>query len=127
MIGAWSTTYKSTRSFNSLVYPVRYSTCVSGVPGNPAHHKGDNMNNIQVLALLALFSMSIPATLAFLMWRERNYYMDELYEADQQYYSMLEERDFYRTTAFDLTGHDDQYVYCYCTQCEVVKSLECPF
>ena len=85
------------------------------------------MNQIQFLALLAIVSMSLPATLAFVFWRERNYYIDELYEAEQQYYAMLKDRNYYRTAAFDASGHDDQYVYCYCTQCEVVKSLECPF
>lgn len=37
------------------------------------------MNDIQILAILALISMSIPAALAFLYWRERNnaHYMFE--------------------------------------------------
>ena len=30
------------------------------------------MNSIQVLAVLALVSMTVPAALAFMFWRERN-------------------------------------------------------
>jgi hypothetical protein len=92
------------------------------------------MNTIQIIALLAMFSMSVPAAFAYMLWRERDAALIALDETVLRYYDLLQEnneliqdRDFYRTLAFDATGHDDQYVYCYCTQCEVVKSLECPF
>jgi hypothetical protein len=65
------------------------------------------MNQIQVLALLAIVSMSLPAALAFVFWRERNYYIDELYDADQQYYAMLRDRNYYRDLALNLTGDSD--------------------
>ena len=61
------------------------------------------MNEIQILAVLAMVSMSIPAALAFLFWRERNHYIDELYEADQQYYALLKEVKFWKHLA---TGDD---------------------
>jgi hypothetical protein len=85
------------------------------------------MNTIQILALLAMFSMSVPAALAFMFWRERNNYIDLLCEAEDLCYEMLRDRDWWRTAAFDASGHDDQYIYCHCTECEVVASLECPF
>ena len=61
------------------------------------------MNDIQILAVLAMVSMSIPAALAFVFWRERNHYIDELYEADQQYYALLKEVKFWKHLA---TGDD---------------------
>lgn len=85
------------------------------------------MNTIQILALLALVSMAIPATFAVRYWLERNYYLDELYNADQLYYDLLRDRDWWRNTAYDLSGQDTQFTDCNCTDCEEFQSLECPF
>lgn len=94
------------------------------------------MNTIQILALLAMVSMAIPATFAVRYWQERNYYLDELYNADQLYYKLLrkhedlqDNRDFYRKLAFDACGHDNEYNECHCSDCETldIANLDCPF
>ena len=56
------------------------------------------MNEIQILAVF-LFGMSIPSVLAFMYWRERNYYIDELYEADQQHYALLKDMKYWKNLA----------------------------
>ena len=64
------------------------------------------MNEIQILAVF-LFGMSIPSVLAFMYWRERNYYIDELYEADQQHYALLKDMKFWKNLAMQNKQNED--------------------
>lgn len=54
------------------------------------------MNSIQVLAVLALVSMSVPAALAVMFWRERNDALFQLDMLEHNYRTMVELRNFYR-------------------------------
>ena len=71
------------------------------------YNKGDNMNTIQILALLAMVSMSVPAALAFLMWRERNYYRIEVLNAEERLYYIDMEREYWRDLALAVADTDD--------------------
>ena len=64
------------------------------------------MNEIQILAVF-LFGMSIPSVLAFMYWRERNYYIDELYEADQQHYALLKDMKFWKNLAMQNKQNEE--------------------
>ena len=65
------------------------------------------MNQIQVLALLAIVSMSIPAALAFLFWRERNDALNMLEETERFYSQEIETRRFWQNLALDYAGDND--------------------
>lgn len=54
------------------------------------------MDSIQVLAVLALVSMSVPAALAVMFWRERNDALFQLDMLEHNYRTMVELRNFYR-------------------------------
>ena len=76
------------------------------------------MNTVQVLALLAIVSMSIPAALAFMFWRERNIATTALLNLEHSYLNLQDEyqwsqfeleeaiidRDHFQKTAMDLAG-----------------------
>ena len=65
------------------------------------------MNEIQILAVF-LFGMSIPSVLAFMYWRERNYYIDELYEADQQHYALLKDMKYWKNLAMQNKQNEEE-------------------
>ena len=64
------------------------------------------MNDIQILAAF-LLGISMPFGLAFMFWRERNYYIDELYEADQQHYALLKDMKFWKNLAMQNKQNED--------------------
>lgn len=74
------------------------------------------MNDIQILAILALISMSIPAALAFMFWRERNQalYMFENLEYNYRALSKInkelkEEIRWWRSTSKVLQDDTSQW------------------
>lgn len=61
------------------------------------------MNTVQVLALLAIFSMSIPAALAFMFMRERNRAIRERDNLEVNFRNMQDDMRFWKGLA---TGDD---------------------
>ena len=68
------------------------------------------MNTVQVLALLALISMSVPAALAFLFWTERNRAIHERDNLEVNFKAMQNDMRFWKGLA---TGEDHGFDYDY--------------
>ena len=64
------------------------------------------MNTVQVLALLAMFSMSVPATLAFMFMRERNRAIQERDNLEINFRLMQNDMKFWKNLAVG-TDTDD--------------------
>ena len=61
------------------------------------------MNDIQVLAVLAMVSMSIPAALAFMFWKERNDAIEQRDNWELNFLDMQKDMKFWKHLA---TGDD---------------------
>jgi len=61
------------------------------------------MNDIQILAILAMVSMSIPAALAFMFWKERNDVIEQRDNFEINFLDMQKDMKFWKGLA---TGDD---------------------
>ena len=64
------------------------------------------MNDIQVLAILAMVSMTIPATLAFLFWSERNSVMEQRDNLEINFRDMQRDMKFWKNLAVGTETDD---------------------
>lgn len=53
------------------------------------------MHDLQIVAILALISISIPTALALMWWRERNEAWRQFHMLEHNYKIMVERRNYY--------------------------------